>query len=293
LLRHATKELTPQGAVQFLRLFDVSIDRYLLDHRLDNRPVVPLAFATELMAEAAQAAYPDLQVVAVRSLQLMKGIVLDDAPLPVTTTVRPAVHSREDGIVEADVEIATPSMRPPVRYRSVVQLSARPLPPALFDAPVRPVQPLTRSIETAYRDWTFHGPLFQRVTHISGIGGDAMVGTIYSSSLLPVISGVARPEWIIDPFVFDAALQLLLMWSRAVNDKTALPSRFHSFARFGQLSDQALTAYVDVESTVGGHALKSDVRFVDQEGRIIGFLETMEASCSAELNRLTSAGAAE
>ena len=70
---------------------------------------------------------------------------------------------------------------------------------------------------------------------------------------------MAHAGWIIDPFVFDAALQLLLIWSRAQNDKTALPSRFRSFRRYGSLSDTPLTAYVAVESLAGGHALKSDV----------------------------------
>jgi hypothetical protein len=93
---------------------------------------------------------------------------------------------------------------------------------------------------------------------------------------------------VIDPFVFDAALQLLLLWSRAHNDKTALPSRFRSFTRNGQLSDQRLTCYAAIESLAAGHAIRSDVHFVDGAGRVIGVLDTMEASCTNALNRLAS-----
>jgi NAD(P)-dependent dehydrogenase (short-subunit alcohol dehydrogenase family) len=286
LLKHATREASQPGTVRFTRTLDVSIDRYLNDHRLDEHPVLPLAVATELMAEAVQAVWPDLTVVAVRSLQLFKGIVVDEGPLPLVITVRASVHSNDEGLTEADVEIAVPSRKPPVRYRAVVQLGTR-LPEAPpFDPPARPLTPLPMSLERAYREWTFHGPMFQRLTSVEGIGSDSLIGTIHSPSTIPVIGGVGRPRWIIDPFVFDAALQLLLVWSRSQNDKTALPTRFFTFRRYRALSDLPLTCYIAVESTAGGHALRSDVHFVDAEGRLVGVLEGMEASCSAALNRL-------
>jgi NAD(P)-dependent dehydrogenase (short-subunit alcohol dehydrogenase family) len=296
LLKHATRETGQPGTVRFTRTLDPSIDRYLTDHRLDEHPVLPLAVATELMAEAVQAAWPDLTVVGVRGLQLFKGIVVDDGPLPLSVTVRASVHSNDEGLTEADVEIAIPSRTPSVRYRAVVQLGMRLPAPPVFDVPAQHLMPLPVSLERAYRDWTFHGPLFQRLTAVHGIGPESMVGTIlslstHSLSAGPVISGVTRPQWIIDPFVFDASLQLLLMWSRHQNDKTALPTRFRSFRRYGTLSDHPLTCFVAVESTAGGHALKSDVHFVDADGRLVGLLEGMEASCSAALNRLTGSDA--
>src|SRR5204862_7868071 len=109
LFKHATRHATQAGTVQFLRVLDPSTDLYLQDHRLDGRPVLPLAFATEFMAEAAQAACPDLRVVAVRNLQLLKGIVVDGAAVPMIVTVRSAVHSNDLGMTEVDVDISTPS----------------------------------------------------------------------------------------------------------------------------------------------------------------------------------------
>ncbi|MEO7273440.1 MAG: SDR family NAD(P)-dependent oxidoreductase, partial [Vicinamibacterales bacterium] len=284
LLKGSNREVRPDGT-RFERIIDPSTDLYLNDHRLDGHPVLPLAFATELMAEAGQAAWPELQVVAVRDLQLLKGLVID-APLPVVITVRSAVHSSDDGLTEVDVEITTPTIAPLLRYRSVVQLSANPAPPTGFEEPAWPLAPLSKTIDRAYRDWTFHGPLFQRVTAIAGICDDAVLGTIYSSSAIPALAGVDRPDWIIDPFVFDCALQLLLIWSRATADKTALPSRFGRFTRYGSLADQPLTTYVAVESLAGGHALRSDVHFVDARGQIVGVLSGMEANCTRALNRL-------
>jgi hypothetical protein len=230
-----------------------------------------------------------LRVVAVRDLQLLKGIAVDAAPLPVIITVAPAVHSGEDGLTEADVEIATPGISPQVRYRAVVQLGAGEVEPPVFDVPAWPLAPLPTSIDQAYRDWTFHGPLFQRVTEITGIGVDSIVGTIYSSSAIPVLADVVRPQWIIDPFVFDSALQLLLIWSRAQNDMTALPSRFRLFRRYRPLADEPLTCYVGVTSLAAGHALKNQMHFIDASGRVLAVLDAMEATCTSALNRLAGA----
>jgi hypothetical protein len=146
-------------------------------------------------------------------------------------------------------------------------------------------------VDRAYKERTFHGPLFQRVTDIAGIGAESMIATIYSPSAVAALSGVERPDWIIDPFAFDAALQLMLIWSRARNAKTALPSRFRSFSRRAPLSDERLTAYVAVENLAGGHALKFDVHFVDAGGRSRAVLSGMEASCAAALNRLADQNA--
>src|SRR5262249_52615635 len=153
----------------------------------------------------------------------------------------------ERGVTEVDVDISTPTSTPPVRYRSVVELVPRPQEPLAFEVPAWPLEPLAKTLEHAYRDWTFHGPLFQPVTAIAGVAADAIVGKVYAAAAIPALRAVSRPEWIIDPFVFDAALQLLLIWSRSQHDKTALPSRFQVFRRYRSLSDQPLTCYVSVE----------------------------------------------
>lgn len=291
LLGGARCERAASGTASFSRSLDVAIDRYLDDHRIDGIPVLPFAVATELMAEAAQAIRPDLTVVAVRHLRLFKGILVPGPPVPVVITARPSAGGDDDPI-EVDVELSTPGLTPAVRYRGVVQLASQlPAPPA-FVPRTAALAPLPLTLGRAYREWTFHGPMFQRVTRIAGIDGEGLAGSLFSWTGVPVLSTVARPQWIVDPFAVDAALQLVLIWSRAVNGLTALPSRFQAFHRYGPLSDRALTCHLAVESAAGGHWLKNDIAFVDADGRLVGRLEGLEASCSAALNRVAARPAA-
>jgi NAD(P)-dependent dehydrogenase (short-subunit alcohol dehydrogenase family) len=287
LMRHACREAA-ESEIRFTRLIDPCIDRYLHDHRLDGRPVLPLAVATELMAEAAQAAWPDLTVVGVRDLRLFKGIVVDDAPVPTVVTVRQSRHEATDGLIESVVDLTTPTLPPSSRYRAVIQLADRFTEPAPFQPPMTPLNPLSRSLGEAYREWTFHGPMFQRVISVIGLGADAIAGHLFSSTSVPVLTDVAQPRWIIDPFVFDAALQLILMWSRAQNDLTALPSRFEQLRRYGSLSDRPVACYARIESRAGGYALNNNIYFVDHAGQLLAMVQNIEASCSAALNRLSA-----
>ena len=89
----------------------------------------------------------------------------------------------------------------PEEYWSV-DVSCRAKEPPPFEAPAWALAPLEKSLDRAYQEWTFHGPLFQRITDIAGIGVDSMLGTVYSPSATAALSGIGRPDWIIDPFVF-------------------------------------------------------------------------------------------
>ena len=57
---------------------DPSTHLYLQDHQLDAKPVLPAAMAMELMAEVVQKGWPEWQVVGIRALRVLKGIILED-----------------------------------------------------------------------------------------------------------------------------------------------------------------------------------------------------------------------
>jgi hypothetical protein len=290
LLKGVSPERGAGGSVLYRRIIDPAVDLYLADHRLDGKGVLPLAFATELMAEAAQKTWPDLTVASVRNLQNLRGIVVGDGPVALEISVRAPVHTTDSLETQADVEIAVPGSTPLVRYRATVDLAYRLEAPVPYDGDAgQGLLPLSRTLADAYDSWTFHGPLFRRITSVTGLDAGRIQCGIFSSSSAVGISGVRRTEWIIDPYVFDAALQGLLLWSREQHDKTALPSRFRAFRPFGSLSDKALTCRFKVESLAGGHGIRSDVYFVAPDGLVVGVLEGMEANCTAELNRLAGA----
>ena len=273
--------------LEILKTFDPARDLYLQDHVLDGRPVVPAAVALELMAETAQAGWPDLQVIGLRDFAVLKGLVLEAATKPVRIAARAAVEPPHDRLgVDVHVEIADASPGGTLHYRATVEMADR-----LPDAP--PFEPAGRSdlgpfpmpLEEAYRDWLFHGPLFQGIEAVHGFGESGMTSTCVPSSPAQCLEGGPAGEWLIDPVVFDSALQMAVLWSRARLDMTPLPTRSRRYRRFGPLSP-AIRCDMRVTSRPHPNSFVIDIAFVGPDGRLRGLLEAMECACSPTLNRL-------
>jgi len=293
LLHGATFTNGGGHVVEAVRTLDPAYDLYLADHSMDGSPVLPLAVATELMAELVQKSWPDLQVVGVRELQLLKGVVLENGPRPVRVIARAQVEPPPDRQgIDVNVEIRDASASGPVHYRATVEMAPELPEPPRFVAPDGAVlRPFPLSVGEAYRQWLFHGPRLQAITEIEGISERGSRAVLDASAPPPALRGQSHPRWLIDPVIFDSGLQLFLLWTRAQLDKTTLPSRFLRYRRFGSLSETKLHCHVNVLERSRDPLFYLDIAFVGPDGRLRGLLEGMEGTSSRALNRLVGAHA--
>lgn len=276
------------GRLELVRVLDPTVDLYLDDHRLDGRPVFPAAMAMELMAEIAQCWRRDLEVVEISNFQLLRGIVLEDGPLPIRVVADPRAQTSHAGCgPSVGVEIFVDSQDPLPRYRGVVTLaghlpdSRHIVPPSSAD-----LAPFPLSVPESYAKWLFHGRLFEAITAIDGVSSQVLEARLVSS--LPGECVARRPgcSWLIDPVVVDGSFQMAILWSRHHNDMTPLPSRFERYTRFGSLNQPNLRCVLSAGCTANGHTLKTRHLFLAEDGTVVGLLEGMESTCSRELNRL-------
>ena len=273
--------------VRARRVFDPDKDLYLTDHRIDGVEVLPMAVATELMAEVAQQAWPEMTVIGVRELKLLKGVTLDRGPREVLVVARPQVEAAHERMgVDVHVEIRDAAGEGQPYYRATIELSDRPLSPPSYATPaVSGLPPFERGVDDAYRQWLFHGPLLQGITQIHGLGPQGVEATILPSPPSRCMKDGAG-EWLIDPVVLDSGLQLFLLWARANVDKTPLPSRFTRLRRFAPIGDGPVRCYLRILETSRDPVFQIDIHFVGQDGRLLWALEEMEGVCTKALNRL-------
>ncbi len=143
------------------------------------------------------------------------------------------------------------------------------------------------SVADVYRQWLFHGPRFQGISRIDQIGTGGVKAELTTSSPRGWLAGATNQEWLIDPLLFDSALQLLVVWSREHWDMTALPSGFQRFRRFAAPSTSRVTCEIRIRPNTGGQTIHADIYFVDAvTGKLLSLLEDMQGSCSKALNRL-------
>jgi acyl transferase domain-containing protein/NAD(P)H-dependent flavin oxidoreductase YrpB (nitropropane dioxygenase family) len=288
LLQRAELSTRIDGVIKAVRTLDPSYDLYLRDHQLDGRPVLPLAVAMELMAEVVQEGWPDLQVIGLRDLSVLRGVVLEDGPKMVRLVARAQSGGPHDGPdVSVDVEVTDVEASGRPYYRATVE-SARALPePPSYQFPTQDrFEPFQMTTDEAYRQWLFHGSLFQGIAEIQGVSESGMAAVCKPSLPDRCLAGEGLGHWLIDPVVLDSGLQLIILWARANSDMTPLPSRFTRYQRFGPLIGSAIQCHLQASTSLDGHNLHANLYFVGPDQRLLGVLEDLECSSSKALNRL-------
>jgi hypothetical protein len=286
LLQRAT--ITNSGdAVEALLQLDPAYDRYLRDHQLDGKAVLPAAMAIELMAELVQQAWPDLTVVGVEDLRVLRGVVLDQGVKPIRISARAQPHPDHEQLgVRVHVEIADPN-RPDLRYyRATVELADSLPEPQLYVAPADGLQPFPLSVDEAYRQWLFHGPIFQGISEIRGASNQGIVAACIASTPRQCLTGNPGGQWLIDPVLFDSGLQLSILWARAYLDMTTLIAGFLRYRRYRAQPESPIQCHLQVLTSPQNHMLSMNIFFVGSGGRLIGVAEQVDFPFSKALNRL-------
>jgi len=266
----------------------LSSDPYLVDHRLDNKPVMPAAAALEYIAQFAQAAWPEWTVAEIRDLRAFSGIVLDNDGVEKTLLLKARSSTHSDaGSQAVTIEVFEQGRKAPNYRASVILL------PQLPEAPLATMLPMAAgtamNAAKMYADHLFHGPQFQLVTEVAAMSSDGIDATVVATSPGSMLASTdaASTRWLFDFGLVDTAPQLALVWARVIHGKTALPSSFGKVARYG---NGPVTGKLKVAVRIkpAGHesGVRYDMQFIDSSGRVRLAITDAESTMSAALNRL-------
>jgi hypothetical protein len=292
LLHNITIAHQSESSLEVVKCLDPAYDLYLQDHRLDGKPVLPAAMAVELMAEVAQQAWPQMNVTSVEDVCVLKGIVLDKGPAHVRVLAQTngEIDSKHH-TVEAEITITDVKRPEWPLYRAKVGLQKDLPAPTEHPTPEDgSLSAATISAEEAYRKWLFHGPRFQSIRRIEAMDEQGILATLEPSSPADCLQGEPRGRWLIDPSVLDAGPQLAIIWARVYRDITPLPSKFKAVRRLttDHVSD-SIRCYFQVLEGSENHSVFANVFFLDDDKRVFGIIEGLEATGSKALNRLAGA----
>ncbi|MCB9789000.1 MAG: aminotransferase class I/II-fold pyridoxal phosphate-dependent enzyme [Deltaproteobacteria bacterium] len=197
---------------------------FLADHAIDGLPVLPLASAATMLADAAGLEAP----FAIEDLTLYSGITAAE-PTRVLAQVR------------GDRAELRAGPKQTLSYSARLVLRPQPVP----ERPPRPggAAP-TLSLEAFYDGITFHGPLLQGIRSIEVVGDDFIRGRVRTSRPADWVARPARPRWAIDPLTLDSALQLAgyVAWVR--HGRAGTPVGIRSYTQLAPLPDGEVSAEV-------------------------------------------------
>lgn len=245
---------------------------YLQDHIIDDVPVLPMAVALELMAQAAAQVFGDGYTVAeISDGQLFKGVKIDHDDYPL-------VIKMQVNVIGDDVKVKTRIMslddKPVPHYGATVTLvkklaaDSTPLPVIDFHDS-RPMD-----AKEAYGSWLFHGPRFHVIQTFEALaeqGAKCAVRATIPSGFVP---GCQDGQWFFDPGLVDGAAQLSVLWMSLFRGLFALPVKFGRIVRFSQSLPAGLTMHYAVRDQ-NADILVVDAYFADESGRVYLMIERM------------------
>ena len=279
------------GAIEIIREVDPADDIYLSDHQLDGRPVMPMAMIQELFAECASLVRPEWHVCFVRDLRVLRGISFDKGARSMRVTASPALDAGPSAKIKLQAQLGDQGQ---IFDSAEIEIRSQ-LPAPLAYCPLQLInpRPLPLSVADAYEQWLFHGPIFAGIVEVEALGDNGVIAQLAPSTPTRCLAQSPPGNWLIDPVMVDSALQLIILWARVYIDMTPLPARLACYHRFAGPIHEPVRCEATVRHVPGTPIIHADFRFIDAGGKLVGWLEGLEGTCSKALNRLAATRAAQ
>jgi hypothetical protein len=250
---------------------------YLGDHVIDGVPVVPVALAIEWFTRTARAFCPELELVGLRDVNVLRGLLLhefDQTQKKLVVKCRAA--DADAGSDTMTLQLQLGDGNETTYYRCSADLAPQRKP--------SPEIPLLTDTEASFEAWNgdalydgdvlFHGPDFQMLQGIDGISDHGVLADL-TGVLQPGWGPTVVEPWCTDPLIFDGGLQLALLWGRRVLGGASLPTGIAQVRTFREPSRGRFRCTLRGRSASGNKAV-SDAVFHDANGRVVAELTGIE-----------------
>lgn len=219
----------PGRELQAERILSLEGDPFLLDHMFGRQisvdpglraiATVPTTVSMEIMAEAAAALMPGLNVIGMRSIRSLRWINVTERPTILRITakrvgegtggqeVQVTLWSGEAG---GDGEMSSGSESSATE--GIVLLDAGyPAAPSATPFPLKDARPCRATLAQLY-EWLFHGPQFHAISALRQVGDDGLSADLTTLPLERFLGAQSSDSMILDPVVLDGVGQLSAAW---------------------------------------------------------------------------------
>ena len=297
LFRMVIASLLPGRSVSTTCTLDVREDLFLRHHTIGGSPsvldagvlalpVLPLAMALEIMAQATSVLVGDKHLVGARNVRIHQWVIMDKPTRTLHVTAR---RSSSTSVLEFEVEIAdtaetetgsaSPSPQPVLAEGVLIFAEGYATCAFAGVAPLHGARPYALDPSEYYRRVMFHGPSFRSVLAIerSGENGvDAIVKTQGGHALFEDTTGTVPRT---DPVLIDSAGQLVGFWvaDRFDTNFVVFPLGFEELQLYRPWPIDPTIVHASARSrhSFDGR-IYSDIQFVMEDGRPLGRLAGWE-----------------
>jgi 8-amino-7-oxononanoate synthase len=256
---------------------------YLNDHTMSGQCVMPLAAAMDHLAgaalEVARGSKSAFAPFTVSDLVLERPVLVPD-----TTWLEVEVKGqiRSDGPAPLQVTLSQGSA--PSYKGTVTPASVGEVPP--FKS-VAPSDRLPMSLETFYREFTFHGARLQGITRIDGLNDDGITGWVKGCAPADWVKEPLRTQWAVDPLLIDSSFQLAGYWAWAKHQRAGFPVGFERFVQLKPFGRGPVKCTVNFEAS-SDDVFSGTLVWHDEGGAVLAFMVGAKAEFKKRDPRFSS-----
>jgi NAD(P)-dependent dehydrogenase (short-subunit alcohol dehydrogenase family) len=257
---------------------------FALDHKIGPNPVLPATCASSWLVNTCEAAYPGWHFTRMEDFKVLKGITFSDDLQEYEMKLEKSQSIDGEQLIEAVVTSHNEKGRRIFHYSGNAILTK-----VLPAAPVVQI-PDFEKLEMKegrifYEDGTlFHGPLFQGVQKVAFEGNE----TVFTRIMLPPMPYKSQGQFPVgstNPYINDAVVQSLLIWSQEVYSAPCLPSRLREWVQYRPIPfGVPIWAVLNV-AYHNEHAVTGDLLVAGEDGKEYFRFNGLEGTISQQLNR--------
>ncbi len=261
---------------------------YLMDHKLKDQPVLPMAMALEWIAEAAQQFMPDLFVFEIRNLKVLQGVSFDKSSLEFSIRSSLIESGPQFGnLLSVEIRLAENTSLQP-NYRAEVVLLPKAHLPKLPAMPKMQLDKELRNMEELYQNYLFHGPSLRCIESVEGISSAAMLASFKLPSP-STLSKSAPKKWVTEPTALDGMAQMGLIWLGTHKGCIGIPQGFKQYqqvAPFPTGKIQCLAVLDDLNEKT--YKASVSCWFTNSSNEVLAYGTGWEAVFNESFNAYTS-----
>ena len=270
------------------RSLDIENNPFLLDHRIGSQAVLPATCASSWLADTCQSLHPGFSFTQMEDFKILKGITFDVGDHDFDMEIKSLAGT--DGskkVYEAIITSQNNTNRKIFHYSSRVTLekgspALRQHPP-IMDLGLDPLK--YRNGSDFYQDGTlFHGPSFQGIQEVLQVNKNKVITKVSIPQLDPTVQGQFSAR-ITNPFVNDAIVQSLLLWTQEYYDTPCLPSRLHQWEQYRLIPFDIPVWAILTITNHNDHAVVGNILVQDENGGEFFTFTGLEGTTSKHLKR--------
>jgi NAD(P)-dependent dehydrogenase (short-subunit alcohol dehydrogenase family) len=286
---HLLEESNPElRHYEIRRKLSLDANPFLYDHRIGNKAVLPATCAATWVASACEQLYPGHTFFTLDNYKVLKGIVFDENLADEYVLDLKEISKTPDGEIEFDSLIWSKNARGKILYHYSLRVKL------VKEAPAAPIQESvdllaeknskTIAGSELYENGTlFHGPAFQGVERVLHLSRELLT----MKCILPKIDEKLQGQFPVqtgNPFIYDAIVQSLLIWTQHYYQAPCLPSYMERLEQYKAIPfGEAVYVSMEVQSQ-SETAVIANLTVQGLDGQTYVKITRLQGTISAGLN---------